>query len=63
MMLHHLVAIFVIGLVCGGIVYVVDRVPFVVQPFNAIIKVITIIGGIILALKELGLFHGFAGMM
>lgn len=62
-MIHTIVAILVIGLICGGIIYVVDRVPFIVQPFNAIIKVITIIGGIILALKELGLFKGFAGML
>ncbi len=62
-MIHTLVAIFVIGLICDGIVSVVDRTPFIRQPFNAIIKVVVIIGGIILALKELGLFHGFAGML
>lgn len=53
-MLHTLIAILIIGLVCGGIIYVVDRMPFIGEPFGAIIKVVVIIGAIILALTQLG---------
>jgi hypothetical protein len=57
-----LVYILVVGLICGGLVYVVDRMPFLRAPFNSIIKVIkviAIIGAIIMVLEKLNLFHGF----
>lgn len=61
-MLHIIIAILVVGLVCGGLIYVLDRMPFIGPPFNAIIKVVVIIGAILIALNILGLFDGFGSL-
>ena len=50
--------VLVVALVCGGAIYVLDRTPFIGQPFNAIIRVVVIIAGVVAVLQRLGLFTG-----
>lgn len=62
-MLTLIVYVLVIALVCGGIVYVLDRTPFISEPFNAIIKVVVVIAGVVAVLQRLGVFTGPTGLL
>ena len=60
-MLLTIIFILVVALICGGAIYILDRMPFIGQPFNAIIRVVVIIVGILTVLQRLGLFTSFSG--